>query len=124
MLQEPLTSAIVRDAAIHRFEFTFEAMWKFLQAQMRWEGRSCASPRGCLTEAVQRGWISANEEEVFLRMLHYRNLTVHTYNEDLAQAVYDFIREQAWPALERLRQRGVEDGLDDPTESHNPPPSS
>lgn len=48
-----------------------------------------------------------------MQMLRYRNLTVHTYNEALAQAVYAFIREHAWPAMERLRQRGLEDGLED-----------
>ncbi len=103
----------MRDATIQRFEFTFEAMWKFLQAQLRWEGRPCASPRGCLMEAVQHGWIPPEEEETFMQMLRYRNLTVHTYNEALAQAVYAFIREHAWPAMERLRQRGLEDGLED-----------
>ena len=36
---------ILRDALIQRFEFTFEAMWKALQARARDQGLEAGSPR-------------------------------------------------------------------------------
>jgi len=83
-LAAPQTS-LTRDAAIQRFEFCVELAWKFLQKRLRDQGVSCASPRGCLKEAHSQGWI---EEGPWLAMLQDRNLTSHTYDEQLAMQVY------------------------------------
>ncbi len=82
---------VVRDALIQRFEFTFEAMWKALQAALRYEGGACSSPLGCLQETLRFGLIEA-DEDLLLRFLEYRNLTVHTYDEKLAEDVARFVR--------------------------------
>lgn len=39
--------AIVRDASIQRFEFTFEMAWKAIQRYALAEGVECVSPRDC-----------------------------------------------------------------------------
>ena len=37
-------------------------------------------------QAFEQGWIE--DEETFAEMIQNRNLTTHTYNEDLAQEIY------------------------------------
>jgi hypothetical protein len=50
ILNEPF-SVIVRDATIQRFEYTFEALWKFLKEFLKErEGIICNSPKSCYRE--------------------------------------------------------------------------
>ena len=42
---------IVRDAAIQRFEFTFELVWKTLQLYLEHEGLESSGPRAVLKRA-------------------------------------------------------------------------
>jgi nucleotidyltransferase substrate binding protein (TIGR01987 family) len=47
-------SLIVRDAAIQRFEYSFEIFWKFLKEYLKFEdGIICASPKSCFREAFK-----------------------------------------------------------------------
>ncbi len=96
-LAEPAT-AMNRDAAIQRFEFCFELGWKFLQKSLRFVGIECSSPRACLQAGFRQGWLP---EEPWLAMLTDRNLTSHTYDEVLAQQVYERLRLHL-PAFESL----------------------
>lgn len=79
-------TAITRDAAIQRFEFSFELCWKAIQEAARGEGIDCASPKGCGRTAWRLGWIDS--ETGWLAILEDRNRTVHTYDEKLAHDVY------------------------------------
>lgn len=85
VLQAPETD-VSRDAAIQRFEFCFELAWKSIQEQARAEGLDCQSPKGCLRLAFKTSWIE--NEQGWLAMLDDRNRTSHTYDEDLAKAVF------------------------------------
>ncbi len=102
-MAEPET-AIARDAAIQRFEFSFELAWKAIQKALRRDGLDCASPRTCQKAAYRRGWIS--EEEPWQARLDDRNLTSRTYDDELARKVYARLGRHAealWGLLERLR---------------------
>ena len=77
----------MRDAAIQRFEFSFELAWKAIQEALKKEGLGCQSPKSCLRAAFAQGWIE--DEGAALAMLDDRNLTPHSYNEALAQVVFD-----------------------------------
>jgi nucleotidyltransferase substrate binding protein (TIGR01987 family) len=79
-------SDITRDAAIQRFEFCFELAWKSIQEKAREEGLDCQSPKVCLQLAFKNSWI--DDEQGWLSMLQDRNRTSHTYDEELAKAVY------------------------------------
>ena len=83
-LDQPETD-LTRDGAIQRFEFCFELAWKLMQKSLRREGIDVRSPRASLRAAFQQGWI---DEVPWLAMLSDRNLTSHTYDEDLAAQVY------------------------------------
>ena len=78
---------VVRDSAIKRFELCFELSWKTLKDFLEKEGILCRSPRSCLKEAFSMGLIQ-NEDE-WLSILEDRNLSVHTYDETLAEELYD-----------------------------------
>jgi nucleotidyltransferase substrate binding protein (TIGR01987 family) len=85
VLEEP-ESDVSRDAAIQRFEFCFELAWKSIQERARAEGLDCQSPLGCVRLAFKSSWIG--DEQGWLAMLGDRNQTSHTYDEELAKAVY------------------------------------
>jgi len=82
-------NSLERDAAIQRFEFTFEAQWKaakhFLSVV---EGIDTASPKGVVRSCREVGLLDDSEAIVALKMADDRNLTVHTYNEPLAVEIY------------------------------------
>jgi hypothetical protein len=61
VLREP-ESALVRDAAMNRCEFTFELAWKAVQRLLREPGVLCHSPKGCLREP--RLWHGARPSTV------------------------------------------------------------
>ena len=83
----------MRDSAIQRFEFTFDLCWKTIKAYLENQGIRCASPKSCFKEAFQQGLIKY--EEVWLEMIERRNETVHTYNAEMAEAVYIRLQEFA-----------------------------
>ena len=79
---------VSRDAAIQRFEYTFEATWKAAQAYLREaEGMDAASPKSAIRSAFQVGFLDEAGCQSALAMADDRNLTSHTYNEGLAHAL-------------------------------------
>ena len=89
ILSEPYT-VIVRDAAIQRFEFTFEAVWKYLREFLRTqEGILCNSPKSCFRECFSLGLIGEEQTLKLLEMTDDRNLTAHTYKEEVSQLIFE-----------------------------------
>ena len=86
ILQETATP-IVRDAAIKRYELCYELAWKAIQEALKTEGlEECKSPKNCFQQAFQQGWIE--DDKTFVEMIAKRNLTTHTYNDNLAEEIY------------------------------------
>lgn len=92
-------SDVVRDAAIQRFEFTFELAWKAIQSAARFEGLDCRSPRSCLKLAFQQEWIV--DEATWLSVLTDRDRTSHTYDENLAKTIFEHLPRYT-PLFEKL----------------------
>lgn len=79
----------VRDSAIQRFEYTTEAVWKYLQFYLKeLEGIVCNSPKSCMREAKKAGILNDVEAESSLEMIDDRNLTSHTYHEKIANMLF------------------------------------
>ncbi|KGE03041.1 Nucleotidyltransferase [Pseudohaliea rubra DSM 19751] len=76
---------ITRDASIQRFEFSMELAWK---VSKRWLGTDTSAPKQVIREMGQAGLIS--DVVLWLEAIDQRNLSSHTYNEDLAREVYAF----------------------------------
>jgi len=90
--QEPY-STVVRDATIQRFEYTFEAFWKFLRDYLREiEGIRCNSPKSCFREALSAGLMKEEQTMTCLEMTDDRNLTAHTYIEEVAEQIYKKVK--------------------------------
>jgi nucleotidyltransferase substrate binding protein (TIGR01987 family) len=90
ILDEPKTIAN-RDSAIKRFELTFELAWKSLKTYLLRQGVNCRSPKDCLMQAFKLKLIA--DDPVWLTMIDDRNLSVHTYNEELAEKIYNRLKE-------------------------------
>jgi len=80
-------SEIQRAGIIQAFEFTYEQCWKAIQKKAGEEGITIASPKKAFEWAFQNGWISQQDESVWLEILSDRNLTTHTYREAMALQV-------------------------------------
>lgn len=92
ILEEPF-SVIVRDATIQRFEYTFEAFWKWTQEYLKQqEGVIANSPKTCFKDLYKAGLCSAPESVKLLEMTDKRNATTHTYREKIAKMIYRSIR--------------------------------
>jgi nucleotidyltransferase substrate binding protein (TIGR01987 family) len=82
-------SDVERDAAIQRFEFSFEAGWRAAQLfLMEREGLDAPSPKSAIRASLQVGLLSEPDARLALAMADDRNLTVHTYNEELAKRIF------------------------------------
>lgn len=88
LVRTPDRSKVERDAAIQRFEYTFEAVWKAAQLYLREvEGLEVGSPKRAARAALQVGLFDEAHARQVLAMVDDRNLTVHTYNEPLAEEI-------------------------------------
>ncbi len=89
LLDKDSPSIVERDAAIQRFEYTFEAVWKAGKLFLREvEGLEIGSPKGVIRSFLQVGLLTEEQTALGLSMVDDRNLTSHTYNESLADQIY------------------------------------
>lgn len=89
-------SPVVRDAAIQRFEYTFEAVWKTAQLYLRViEGLDISSPKGVIRASLRVGLLDEDQARLGLDMTDDRNRTVHTYNENIAKSIYSRLPDYA-----------------------------
>jgi nucleotidyltransferase substrate binding protein (TIGR01987 family) len=91
-----------RDATIQRFEYTVELSWKTGKKVM---GTAQTSPRQVIRELAQSGLI--DDPEFWFLALENRNLSSHSYKEELAERVYNFCKSflpQAKNLLSRLQK--------------------
>lgn len=104
-------SEMARDSAIKRFELCFELAWKSIQQCVKRQGLECRSPADCFRTAFQLGLIKYDQRWVD-ELIKTRNLTVHTYFEPTAEAVYrrlpEFIRmfQELRESLQRAMNQG------------------
>ena len=94
-------SDLSRDASIQRFEFCVELAWKSARRVM---GTSTTAPKTVIREMARNGLLE--DVEFWLQAIENRNLSAHTYKEELAEQVYAFARAflpQALDLLNRMR---------------------
>ena len=79
-------SVVERDAAIMRFTYTFEAVWKTAQRYLyEHEGIDIGSPKQAIRASRRIGLVTDEQAEAALRMADDRNLVVHVYREVVAR---------------------------------------
>lgn len=92
------------DATIRRFGFTFELTWKFLKEYFYQQGVDLNYPKEILQQAFTSKLI--DDEKIWLQMLHDRNMTSHSYDQELADKIYHHIKEYV-PELKKLLDKVV-----------------
>jgi nucleotidyltransferase substrate binding protein (TIGR01987 family) len=101
---------IIRDAAIQRFEFTFELAWKSLRTYLKEvHGLVCNSPKSCFREGFAVELFDEETTEILLKMVDDRNETTHIYNEKRIDEIYLNVKNEYIPALKKLLNIVFED---------------
>jgi nucleotidyltransferase substrate binding protein (TIGR01987 family) len=91
----------VVDAAIQRFEFTFELAWKTLKDYLESQGLvGAATPKTVIQEAFQANLLG--DGRAWSAMLESRNLLSHTYNLEVSRKIYADIKRTHGRALAGL----------------------
>jgi len=85
VLAEPF-SALVRDAAIHRFEYTFELAWKLLRRIAQVEGQKAESPWQAIRAAAEAGLLQ--NVDLWFEMVECRNSVTMTFMPDISDQVF------------------------------------
>lgn len=100
---EPIKTELERAGIIQFFEMTFELAWKVLKDYLESEGYIVKSPRETVKQAFQIGLIENGH--IWIDALANRNLTTHTYDEELAQKMIKEILDDYLPELENMHNR-------------------
>ncbi len=93
-----------RAGIIQFFEITIELVWKTLKDFLISEGFEVKSPREAIKTAFQNGYI--NDGNVWIDALNNRNLSVHTYDEEMAKELTEKIRAQYFPIIKSFKEWG------------------
>ncbi len=92
-LSEPQFSDVVKAGVIQAFEYNFEIFWKAFKHLAAEQGiADSQSPRQALIAAYHLKII--NNESIWVQMMKDRNNTSHTYNEELADLIFERIKTQ------------------------------
>lgn len=85
----------IRDAAIQRFEYTFELSWKTMKRILKYKGYDVGGSKDVFRLSAKEGLIG--DPIKWFGFLEMRNETVHSYDEAEAEKIYkkipDFIAE-------------------------------
>ncbi|MCI0519658.1 MAG: nucleotidyltransferase substrate binding protein [Chloroflexi bacterium] len=85
-------SEMERDAAIHRFEYTFDALFKAGQVYLSLaEGIEVRSPRRIARACLVSGILDLSQFTLALKMIKDRKLTVRAYDEQLANEIFEHL---------------------------------
>lgn len=83
-------SEMSKAAIIHAYEYTFELWWKTVQRYLEYvESVQDYGPNATIKNAFQYNLIQ--DGQMWMDMLKDRNLTSHTYKEDIADDIYERI---------------------------------
>ena len=90
LIQCGVASNVIRDSIIKRFEYCIDSFWKFLKIYLEEVQKidvKLAAPREVLRLSLQNNVIAKAEFDTLIYAVTDRNLTSHTYNEDLANKI-------------------------------------
>ncbi len=106
-----LDDSVRRDAAIQRFEYSVEAVWKAAQLWLREvEGTLAGSPKATVRASLSAGFFSEEDAAPALEMIDDPNPTPHTCQEALALAIASRLPTCAALLQRRLPVVGVRPG--------------
>jgi nucleotidyltransferase substrate binding protein (TIGR01987 family) len=99
-INQPIETELERAGIIQFFEISFELSWKLMKDYLEAQEFSVKSPRETIKQAYQIGLI--DDGHIWIDALSDRNLTVHTYDEELAKKMVEDIIHVYFPKLKEL----------------------
>lgn len=102
LIKEDL-SELEQAGIIQFFEMTFELAWKVLKDYLESDGYTVKSPRETIKQAFQNEII--NDGHVWIDALAVRNLTVHTYDKNVASKFVNDIINIYFPEIEKMHDK-------------------
>ena len=101
--KQPITTELERAGIIQFFEMTFEFACKVLKDYLEAQEYLVKSPRETVKQAFQIGLI--DNGHVWMDALSNRNLTTHTYDEELANKMTNEIITMYLPELDKMYEK-------------------
>lgn len=101
--KQPITTELERAGIIQFFEMTFELAWKVLKDYLEAQDYLVKSPRETVKQAFQIGLI--DNGHIWMDALSNRNLTTHTYDEELANKMTNEIITMYLPELDKMYEK-------------------
>ena len=101
--KQPITTELERAGIFQFFEMTFELAWKVLKDYLEAQEYLVKSPRETVKQAFQIGLI--DNGHVWMDALSNRNLTTHTYDEELANKMTNEIITMYLPELDKMYEK-------------------
>ncbi|AMV73632.1 nucleotidyltransferase substrate binding protein [Desulfuromonas carbonis] len=103
LMAERDLSELERQGVIQAFEYNYELAWNVLKDFYEYQGElGIHGSRDAIRVAFNRGLIA--DGKVWMDMIKSRALTVHTYNEDVTEAILEDIVNRYYPAFVALRE--------------------
>lgn len=99
----PVTEARDLAGIIKSFEIVYELSWKALKHYLADSGHETSTARDVFAQAFQSGII--DDQDLWLRMIADRNLTVHTYNEKFAREMVERIKSDYLSAYRAVQSK-------------------
>lgn len=102
-INQPIRTELERAGIIQFYEIAFELSWKLMKDYLEAQGLDVKSPRETIKQAYQVGLIEKGH--IWIDALTDRNLTVHTYDEKLAEKMVKDIVQVYFPELRELYEK-------------------
>jgi nucleotidyltransferase substrate binding protein (TIGR01987 family) len=104
-LSIPIKDDRDRAGIIQAFEYSYELSWQCLKKIAEERGLEAPTPLQAFQAGFQMKLINEGEQDIWLKMKKTRNLTSHTYKEELADQVLQEIIGQYIQVFETLLTR-------------------
>ncbi|MBP7848740.1 MAG: nucleotidyltransferase substrate binding protein [Lentimicrobiaceae bacterium] len=95
---------------IKRFEFTYELAWNVLRDYFEYQiNAGISGPRDAFREAFHKNLI--DDGDGWMEMIRSRNLSSHTYSEDIAKGLIDKNSELIYSSFYCIKRKDESDPI-------------
>jgi len=103
-IEKKVLNEMEEQGLIKSFEYTYELAWKTLQDLLKEKGyHNIVGPRPVIEQCFQDGYIT--DGMAWMHMHKSRNLTSHTYDENVVKEIIEDIRNVYFMQLKNLQIR-------------------
>ncbi len=106
-IDKPIETELERAGIIQLFQISFELSWELMKDYLEAQELRVKSPREAIKQAYQIGLL--DDGHIWIDALSDRNLTVHTYDEKLAEKMVRDIAQTYYPQLKKLYDKLVKE---------------